>query len=363
VSDGRATCAVLGAGGYIGQHFVRLLADHPQFAAPLLVGGPRSQGRALGELWQLAEPPPADLAGTKLIRRSPAALARLGVQVVFGALPSGTAGAAETELARRGLDVFTNAADHRMDETVPLLVPEVNAPHLRALASRRRTRGLLVANPNCSATGLALALRPVWSRLRPRSVHVSTYQALSGAGYPGVPSLAITDNVVPFIAHEEEKMAAETGKLLGVAGRDGRIRPAGVPVLAQCARVGVREGHLEAVTVEARGRPSRAELLEAWRGFDPLADRFLPTAPYPPIDLRAEVDRPQPLRDRWAGTPARARGMAAVVGRVRWEPPWLRFFVLSHNAVRGGAGGSVLNAELAHSEGLLGSGSPRGGGR
>jgi aspartate-semialdehyde dehydrogenase len=270
--------------------------------------------------------------------------------VVFSALPSGTAGPIETELTRRGIAVFTNAADHRLDPTVPLLVPEVNADHLAVAQRRPAGQGILVANPNCSATGLVLALAPILDHLAPRSIHVTTYQALSGAGYPGVPSLSITDNVVPFIEGEEEKLARESARILG--RRDGRaIAPANVPFVVHCARVGTREGHLEAVTVEATTTIRRSEIEEAWREFDPLRGESLPTAPHPVIELRREADRPQPLRDRWAGHPARARGMAAVVGRVRWDPPFLRFFVLSHNAVRGGAGGSVLNAELALSRG------------
>ncbi len=352
---GRIPCAVIGAGGYIGQHFVRLLADHPWFDLVKLTTGDRSHGRALREVWHLSEAPPSAFSGERLGRTSPATLAREGVRLVFGALPSGVAGPIETECRRRGLAVFSNAADHRMDPDVPLLIPEVNADHLQLIGRRRAGRAPLVTNANCSTTGLVLALRPVLDRLRPRVVHVTTYQALSGAGYPGVSSLSITDNVIPFISHEEEKITEESARILG--GRRGTtIRPAPFPVLANCARVGVRDGHLEAVTVEARGRPSERELLDAWRRFDPLAEEELPTAPHPPVELRPERDRPQPLRDRWAGDPPRSRGMAAVVGRVRWEPPYLRFFVLSHNAVRGGAGGSVLNAELAMRRGYLNGG-------
>jgi aspartate-semialdehyde dehydrogenase len=355
----RIPAAIIGAGGYIGQHFARLLARHPTFELTLLVGGERSQGQRLEELWQLTEEPPHELAGERLRRRSPAQIQRDGVQIVFGAIPSGTAGPVESECRRRGIHVFTNASDHRMDPDVPLLVPEVNAGHLPALTARRRGRTLLVANPNCTTTGLVLALAPVWPLLRPASVHVTSFQALSGAGFPGVASLSIADNVIPYISHEEEKVAAESNRILGTI-RGGRVRPAGVPFLPHCARVAVRDGHLEAVTVEARRRPTERELQHAWMAFDPLRDLDLATAPHPPIEVRTEPDRPQPNRDRWAGHPERARGMAAVVGRIRWDPPYLRFFVLSHNAVRGGAGGSVLNAELAHATGLLDRGSAQG---
>ncbi len=348
----RRRCAVLGAGGYIGQHFVRLLADHPWFDPVELVSGERTEGRRLEEVWLLAEPVPPALARVRLRGRTAASLAASGVELAFSALPAGVAGPRETALARRGIAVFSNAADHRREPSVPLLVPEVNAAHLALAARRPRGTAPIITNPNCSATGLALALAPIDPLLRPKTIAVSTYQALSGAGYPGVASLAITDNVVPYIPREEDKLAQETAHILGtLAG--GRVRPHPARILAQCVRVGVREGHLESVTVEASRRSGGPEVTAAWRRFDPLGDLGLPTAPRPPIEVRTGEDRPQPLHDRWAGAPARARGMAAVVGRVRWDPPFLRFFVLSHNAVRGGAGGSVLNAELAVAKGLL----------
>jgi aspartate-semialdehyde dehydrogenase len=352
VTDPTIPTAILGAGGYIGQHFARLLGDHPAFGLPRLVSTERSGGKRLRDIWQLAEPPPPALEDAVLTPMSPAELARSGIRVVFSALPSGIAGPVESALIRRGLAVFTNAADHRLDPEVPLLVPEVNGDHLALAEQRPAGQGLLLANPNCSTAGLVLALAPIVDLLVPRAVHVTTYQALSGAGYPGVPSLAITDNVVPYIEGEEEKIDRESARILGRrAGRQVTPRP--IPFVAHCARVGTREGHLEAVTVEAATTIRRSELEEAWEGFDPLRGESLPSAPHPPIEVRSEVDRPQPLRDRWAGHPARARGMAAVVGRVRWDPPYLRFFVLSHNAVRGGAGGSVLNAELALARGML----------
>jgi len=344
--------AILGASGYVGQHFARLLAEHPDFGVARFVSSERSEGKRLGDVWQLAEPPPASIEETRLETLGPGALVRAGIRVVFSALPSGSAGPLETELSRRGVAVFTNASDHRRDADVPLMVPEVNGDHLARARNRPRGRGLLVANPNCAAAGLVLALAPIVQRLAPRSIHVTTYQALSGAGYPGVPSLSITDNVVPFIEGEEEKLAEESALILGF--RRGRgVTPLATPILAHCARVGTREGHLEAVTVETDASVRRTEIEDAWREFDPLRGEVLPTAPHPPIELRREADRPQPLRDRWAGHPARARGMAAVIGRVRWDPPFLRFFVLSHNAVRGGAGGSVLNAEWALARGVL----------
>jgi aspartate-semialdehyde dehydrogenase len=355
MSDPRIACAVLGASGYIGQHFARLLTDHPDFELRALTVTERSSGRTLAEVWQLSEPPTPELERARLETWTPAELARAKIRVAFSALPSGTARPVEAELVRRGVSVFSNASDHRMDPRVPLIVPEVNPDHLGLLGPPRPGRAVLVSNPNCAAAGLVLALEPVRRLLQPRAVHVATYQSLSGAGYPGVPSLAIADNVVPFIAQEEEKLERESARILGTM-RARRVIPARMHVSAHCARVATREGHLEAVTVEARRRPRRSELEDAWNSFDPLAKEGLTTAPHPPVVLRRESDRPQPLRDRWAGEPARARGMAGVVGRLRWDPPYLRFFVLSHNAVRGGAGASVLNAELALSRGYLGRG-------
>ncbi len=351
MSDPRRPVAIVGAGGYIGQHFARLLADHPWFRVEQLVGGGRSVGLRLDELWALAEAPPPELAGRRLVAATPAALARAGIEGVFSALPSGSAKTFEAELVRRGVAVFSNAADHRLDPRAPLLIPEVNRAHLALAGRRPRGRGLLVTNANCSTTGVVVALAPVIARLRPRAVHVSTYQSLSGAGWPGVPSLAITDNVLPHIPAEEEKIARESARLLGRYD-GGRIRPFRTPVVANCARVATREGHLAAVTVEASRSPPLDELTEAWSAFDPLADLDLPTAPHPPIVVQTAPDRPQPLRDRWLGSPARARGMAIAIGRIRWTPPYLRFFTLSHNAVRGGAGGSVLNAELSVALGI-----------
>lgn len=339
--------AVLGASGIIGQHFARLLARHPWIGPPLLVGSPRTSGRTLEDVWRLPVPVPAELASRRLRTRTPRQLVASGVGLVFGALPSGTAAPTERELVRRGVSVFTNAADHRWDRRAELLVPEVNPLRLRPASGRTGRRALLLANPNCTATGLALSLAPVWELLRPRAVHVATYQALSGAGTPGPGAMAMADNIVPYIDGEEEKVAAETARLLGVPARPP------TPILVQAARVPVSDGHLEAVTVEARRRPSMTALVRAWEGFAPLTQERLPTAPDRPVLVRSEADRPQPALDRWAGAPDRARGMAATVGRVRWAPPFLRFFVLTHNAVRGGAGGSVLNAELALRRGLV----------
>ncbi|MCI4360984.1 MAG: aspartate-semialdehyde dehydrogenase [Thermoplasmata archaeon] len=349
MNEVRRRTAILGAPGYIGQHFARLLHDHPAFEDPILVGSHRMVGRRLDDVWALEDAPPAPLARTQFQSLTPRALAALGVSVAFSALPSGVAGTYESSLAQRGVAVFTNAADHRPDPGVPLLLPEVNPGELARLRRRPRGTAPIVANPNCTATGLALALAPVWGLLRPREVHVSTYQALSGAGLPALVEKSTGNTVVPFIPGEEEKVGRETTRLLGSVGTPRTT----ARFLVHAARVPVRDGHLEAVTVVARHRPTERQLRAAWRSFDPLSGDGLRTAPHPPVVLADGPDRPQPVRDLWAGAPARARGMAAVVGRIRWEPPFLRLFVLSHNAVRGGAGGSVLNAELALKNGFV----------
>ncbi len=346
----RTPCAILGARGWIGQHFARLLDDHPEFRVEALTGE-RSAGQTLGELWQLADlPVPRELGPMRLERLGPKDLAARGIRLAFSALPGSEAGPIETELARRGIAVFSNASSHRMDPGVPLLVPEVNGPVL----PRRGSGRVLITNPNCSTAGLVLPLAPLWRRLRPREVFVATYQALSGAGYPGVPALSVVDNLLPFIPQEEEKMAQETSKIL-------RFRPGSGPgesrVLAHCVRVPSREGHLEAVTLRVRRPLLAREVLEAWETFDPLEEGrsagALPSAPEDPLLYLPEEDRPQPLRDRWAGVPERARGMTVTLGRLRVDGPFVRFVLLAHNAVRGGAGGSVLNAEYARWRGGL----------
>ncbi len=352
MSGPQIRCAILGASGYVGQHFARLLGDHPSFTVPLLLGSQGTPGRRLRDVWRLEEDPPTELERARIEYRTPGEIARVGIHVVFSALPSGTAGAIESELVRRGVSVFTNAADHRMDSRVPLLVPEVNPRHLGLLRGRSLTRGILVANPNCSAAGLTIALAPIMGVLRPRSIHGTTYQARSGAGIPGLDSAQISRNVIPFIPEEEAKLALESQRILGRL-RAGLVRPLDIRFLANCGRVDVRDGHLEAITIVARRFPDLRAILRAWKEFDPFHGRALPTAPHPPVLVRSEPDRPQPILDVWSGSPRRARGMAVSVGRPRWDPPFFRFFLLSHNAVRGGAGGSLLNAELALEQGWL----------
>jgi len=351
----RIPVAVLGATGNIGQRFVSLLQGHPAFEPTVLCSSDRKVGGRLGDYWRLDDVAlDPDVAATELQPLDSLVLMRSGVVAAFSALPTEVAGDLEAEAARHGIKVFSNASSHRMEADVPLLVPEVNPDHV-ALVERQptyREGGFLATNPNCSITGLALALKPLADAFDFSEVHVSTYQALSGAGYPGVPSLDIVANVVPFIENEEEKMRQEAKKILGAWS--GGVVPSPIDVWANCVRVAVREGHLEAVSIplkESVDPEEVARVLASFRG-EPQR-RKLPTAPKQPILVRSETNRPQPLLDANAGEPERARGMAATVGRIRVTGRNLRFFVLSHNTLRGGAGGSVLNAELAHRRGYL----------
>ncbi len=351
----RIPVAVLGATGNIGQRFVSLLQDHPVFELAVLCSSDRKVGGRLADFWRLDDVALDPGAGeTPLEPLGPKVLAKSGAVAAFSGLPTEVAGGLEIEAARAGIKVFSNASSHRMEDDVPLLVPEVNPDHI-GLVERQPTfgrGGFLTTNPNCSVTGLALVLKPLADAFDFSEVHVSTYQALSGAGYPGVPSLDIMANVVPFIENEEEKMRREAKKILG-AWRDGVV-PSDLDVWANCARVAVREGHLEAVSIPLAQdvEPEEvARVLSSFRG-EPQRQK-LPTAPRQPVLVRSERNRPQPLLDLNAGEPARARGMAATVGRIRVTGRNLRFYVLSHNTLRGGAGGSVLNAELAHERGYL----------
>jgi len=348
--------AVLGATGTIGQRFVGLLQDHPTFELAFLCSSERKVGGRLGEFWRLEDVPlQIDVAAMELQPLDVKAIVRAAIATSFSALPPEIAAEVELDAARAGVKTFSNASSHRMDPDVPLLVPEVNPDHL-ALVERQATfkhGGFLATNPNCSITGLVLALKPLADVLDFSQVHVATYQALSGAGYPGVPSLDIAGNVLPFIEGEEEKIRHEAKKILG-RWSDGVV-PSTLEVWANCARVAVRDGHLEAVSIPLTEDVSAAEvakILSSFRG-EPQREK-LPTAPNAPVLVRSETNRPQPLLDLMAGEPARARGMAATVGRIRVVDRVLRFFVLSHNTLRGGAGGSVLNAELAHRRGYLG---------
>jgi aspartate-semialdehyde dehydrogenase len=342
---------VLGSTGMVGQRLVQLLAGHPWFELTEVAASERSTGKKYFEAvkWHLNEPIPAAAANLVVKGLEPV----LDCDFVFSALDSSVAGPAEEEFARAGYGVVSNSKNHRMDPDVPLLIPEVNASHLDAIPVQQKNRGygsgFIVTNPNCSTAGLVLTLKPIADKFGLERIFVVTLQAVSGAGYPGVPSLDILGNVVPFISGEEEKMETEPQKLLGQW--DGsRFVEAGLGISAHCNRVPVENGHLECVSASLKKVATLREVSEALSKFtvsDELA--ALPTAVKNPVVVLEEENRPQPRRDVNAGN-----GMAAVVGRVR-ECPLLdvKLTLLSHNLLRGAAGAALLNAELLAVRGYL----------
>jgi aspartate-semialdehyde dehydrogenase len=357
--------AVLGCTGLVGQQFVRLLGGHPFFALRCLTASARSAGKPYGEV--AAAPGPA--AALTVRENTAAAVVASGARVVFSALPAAAAGPLEAELRRLGVRVFSNASAHRLERSVPLLIPEVNPGHLE-LARRQLERfpGFIVTNPNCVVSGLAIALRPLMA-LGLRAVTVTTFQAVSGGGRRGVAAWDILGNVVPYIANEEEKVGRETRKILGRLAAD-RVTPSRMEVFPACSRVPVKDGHLQSVCAEFSRTVAVDEVAAALAGFQAEPQRLkLPTAPASPIVVRGEIDRPQPLLDAGAGAPGpagagwdgpvaagrdgRAAGMAVSVGRLRRQGQRVGFFLLLHNTVRGAAGGSLLNAELAAARGLI----------
>jgi len=344
--DRRLPVAVLGATGAVGQRFVALLDDHPWFRVEALCASDRSAGRRYGEVvrWFLAQPIPEWARDMKVAPCRPGIDARL----VFSGLDAQVAGDLETEFAAAGCAVVSNSRNHRMDADVPLLVPEINHEHLELIASQKARfpkGGFIVTNPNCSTVGLVMAAAPIQRAFGIRHLLAATLQAVSGAGYPGVASLDILDNVIPYIGGEEEKMESESRKILGAPGR-----PADFTVSAHCHRVHVSDGHTVALSI-GTGRPATPQqAIEALRGFrSDLHPLGLPSLPEAPIRVRDEPDRPQPRFDRLEG-----RGMTVTVGRVRACPVLdLKLVALVHNTIRGAAGLAILNAELLRARGCL----------
>lgn len=344
---------VLGATGAVGQRFVQMLQGHPWFELSVLCASPRNAGKRYADAcnWLLRGDMPAHLHDVILEEMAPG----IDCEVAFSALPTGVAREVEAELAAAGYIVCSNASAYRYEPDVPLLIPEVNPEHLGLIdvqRNRRDWRGFITTNPNCSTTHLVSALHPLHEAFGVEKVFAVTMQAVSGAGYSGVTSMDIIDNVIPFIGNEEEKMEhREPQKLLGRFDGEG-VEMADFVVSAHCNRVPVRNGHLAAISVEFARRPSLEDVRRAWAEYDPLPQRMgLPSAPRQAILYREETDRPQPRMDRLAGS---VPGMTTVVGRLREDPLLhMKFLALGHNTVRGAAGGSLLNAELLVAQGYL----------
>src|SRR5689334_12101196 len=343
---------ILGATGTVGQRFIQLLEGHPWFEVSWLAASDRSAGKKYSQAatWRLQTPIPAKIAAMAVRTAVPD---KETPRLIFAALDATAAKEIEPAFAAAGCAVVSNSSAFRMASDVPLVIPEVNGDHTELIKTQKwykESGGFMVTNPNCSAIGLVLALGPLHRRFGIEKVFVATMQAVSGAGYPGVPSLDILGNVIPYIANEEQKMEAETGKLLGSLN-GGSVKPADLTLSAHCNRVAVEDGHTESVSIKLYKAAQPEEIIGAWNEFRCLPQKMnLPTAPEQPIIYDPAPDRPQPRLDR-----DRGRGMSAVVGRLRpcnifdWK-----FTVLSHNTIRGAAGAAILNGELLKAQGYLG---------
>ena len=342
---------ILGATGIVGQRFVQMLEDHPWFEVAWLAASDRSEGKAYAEAarWRLKTAIPSAVAKMQVSPATPAGAPK----VIFAALDASIAAELEPQFAEAGCAVVSNSSALRMHKEVPLVIPEVNHGHIKLLECqgwRRRSGGFVVTNPNCSAIGLVMALAPLDQKFGLDTVMAVTMQAVSGAGYPGVASLDILGNVIPYIPKEEEKMEEETLKLLGRLNGAG-IVPGTFGMSAHCNRVAVEDGHTESVSVRLKTKATPEEIIAAWNEFRSLPQELkLPSAPQQPVRYLSPVDRPQPRLDVDAGN-----GMTASVGRLRpcGVLEW-KFTVLSHNTIRGAAGAAVLNAEMLKAQGHLG---------
>lgn len=339
---------ILGATGLVGQRFVQLLNHHSWFELTTLTGSGRSAGLLYGEAvnWRMEKSLSHRVAQLPVQNTDPK---NLDADVVFSALPANEAMKIEEDFAKAGFVVISNAASHRMDDDVPLMNPEVNFDHLSLIDVQRRKRkwdGAIVTNPNCTTAVLTLPLKPILVDFGIKNVIVSSMQAVSGAGYPGVASLDIIDNIIPFIAEEEEKVQREVKKILG-----GVERPADFNVSASCHRVPVLDGHTEAIFVQTREKASPDEVSKSMTEFVAEPQRLkLPSAPDKPIVVRNEVDRPQPRFDRFEGN-----GMSIVVGRIRNDAVFdgVKYVAVGHNTLRGAAGCAVLIAESMKAKGYM----------
>jgi aspartate-semialdehyde dehydrogenase len=344
--------AILGATGAVGQRYIQLLQGHPWFKVEVLAASERSAGKKYKDAcnWTMESDLPNEIAEMNVADTTVESVEKTGdVDLIFSSLPGDLAGPVEEEFAAL-YPVFSKASAHRMEKDVPLLIPEVNPDHSALIPIQQRNRGwkgYITTDPNCSTIQMAMTLKPLM-QFGLQQVMVTTMQALSGAGYPGVPSLDIVDNVIPFIGKEEDKMESESNKILG--SFDGEVvHDADFTVSASCNRVHVKDGHLESVFVKLEKDPSLAEVEEAFSSFRGEPQELkLPSAPQNPIVIRREQNRPQPRFDRDAGC-----GMSVVVGRIRSDPIMtLKYMCLGHNTIRGGAGAGILSAELMVAKGL-----------
>jgi aspartate-semialdehyde dehydrogenase len=350
--------AVLGATGAVGQRFIQLLANHPIFEIAALTASDRSEGKRYADAahWVIEGDIPENVRDVVLLPTQATIVGtRADFSVAFSALPNDSAQVAEPDFAKAGVTIFSNASFHRQVSDVPLVITEVNGGHLQLLKAQRRLRdwsGGICCNTNCTVSGPSMSLRPLYDRFGIKRVFAVSMQAESGAGYPGVPSLDITDNVIPYIKGEEEKLEAEARKLLGTL-REDHIEDATLALSAHCNRVPVIDGHIVTMSVELGSPATPEEVSRTLSEYRFPEVKGLPMAPEQPIVVRSEPDRPQTRRDRLTG-----KGMSTVVGRVRPEPLFgscgVKYVTLAHNTLRGAAGGSLLNAELAAKWGLIG---------
>ncbi|MBP2046797.1 aspartate-semialdehyde dehydrogenase [Methanobacterium aggregans] len=338
---------ILGATGMVGQRFIQLLADHPEFEITALTASQRSAGKRYEDAvtWHLDTGIPESVKDITVVDTDPAEVK--DVEIVFSALPTDTAAVVEPKFAAAGMKVASNASAMRMEPDVPLVIPEVNPEHLELIETQQKNRGwdgFIVTNPNCSTIALTLTLKPLYDQFNIKRVYVSTMQAVSGAGYNGVPSMAIVDNLVPFIGGEEEKMESETLHLLGEYDGESVI-PANFGLSASCNRVAVLDGHTEAVFIEMEDDFELDDIKESFTSFRGMPQKLsLHSAPEAPVVIREEENRPQPRMDRNTGN-----GMAVSVGRIRRDDVFsksLKYILVGHNTIRGAAGASILNAEL-----------------
>jgi aspartate-semialdehyde dehydrogenase len=340
---------ILGATGMVGQRYIQLLENHPWFEVTWLAASDRSSGKPYGEAakWRLDTPLPERIANMTVAPAEPEGAPK----IIFASVDAAIARELEPKFAATGCAVVSNSSAFRMAPNVPLVLPEVNADHLHLIEEqswRKESGGYIVTNSNCTVMGPVLALKPIEDRFGIEQIFAVSMQAVSGAGYPGVASMDILDNVVPYIPNEEEKMEEEMLKLLGKL-EGHAVTPLAARVSASCNRVPVVDGHTVSISIKLGAPATREEILAAWAEFRPLAGQALPTAPDQPVQWAPQNDRPQPRLDR-----NRGNGMAVTVGRLR--PCGLldwKFTVLSHNTIRGAAGATILNAELLASLGKL----------